>query len=79
MIRQLAEASPAGGAALDQVAIATGGATIVTVALLWLIQGHRTGRVPILGNLAGFSSRVSGLPGWAALPSAISGGKQVTI
>jgi hypothetical protein len=74
MISLLAEAAPAGGAALDQVAIATGGAAIATITLLWLVHGHRTGRVPILGRLAALSSRVSGLPGWAALPSGLAGG-----
>src|SRR4051812_6526710 len=74
MISQLAEAAPAGGAALDQVAIATGGATVVTALLLWLIQGHRSGRVPYLARASAFTSRVSGLPGWAALPSALAGG-----
>ena len=67
---------PAGGAALDQVAIATAGA----------IARHRracsgsasataSGRVaPRSRRLAAFSERVSGLPGWAALPLGIAGG-----
>jgi hypothetical protein len=68
----LAAAKPAGGAALDQVAIATGGATLVTAVLLWLVSGHRSGKTPWLGRAADFASRKSGLPGWAALPSAIA-------
>ena len=45
---------------------------LLTGALLFLGLGHRSGRVPYLGRLAGFSERVSGLPGWVALPSAIA-------
>jgi hypothetical protein len=65
-------AKPAGGAALDQVAIATGGATIATALLLWLCIGHRNGKVPWLTRASAISERVSGLPGWAALPSGLS-------
>ncbi len=67
-----AAAPPAGGAALDQIILATAGAMLLTGALLFLGLGHRSGRVPYLGRLAGFSERVSGLPGWVALPSAIA-------
>ena len=45
---------------------------LLTGALLFLGLGHRSGRVPHLGRVAGFAERVSGLPGWAALPSAIA-------
>ncbi len=69
-----AAAPPAGGAALDQVIIATVGAMLLTGVLLYLGLGHRSGRVPYLGRVAGFSERVSGLPGWAALPAAIATG-----
>jgi hypothetical protein len=74
MISTLLAASqpPAGGAAIGQIVIATAGALIVTTALLVLGFGHRSGRVPYLGRLAAFSSKTSGLPGWAALPSAIA-------
>jgi hypothetical protein len=68
------DAPPAGGAALDQVIIATAGAMVLTGILLFFGLGHRSGKVPWLGRLAGFSERVSGLPGWAALPSAIAAG-----
>ena len=73
MIFELA-AKPAGGAALDQVAIATVGATIATVVLLWLCMGHRSGKVPYLGRIAAFFERVTGLPGWAAVPVGLAGG-----
>src|SRR6201995_853877 len=64
-----AAGKPAAGAALDQVAIATGAAIVVTVALLYLGLGHRSGKVPHLGRLGAFSRRVSGLPDWAGVPA----------
>ncbi|HXE99366.1 MAG TPA: hypothetical protein VN458_03395 [Solirubrobacterales bacterium] len=67
-----ATGEPAGGAALDQVAIATGAALALSAAISWLGMGHRSGRVPYLGRAAGFTERASGLPGWAALPSALA-------
>ena len=73
MILELLAAKPAGGAALDQVAIATVGATVVTALLLWLIAGHRNGKVPHLTRAAEHASRVSGLPHWAALPLFLAG------
>jgi hypothetical protein len=68
----VAAARPAGGAALGQVALATGFATAMTAALLWLGMGHRNGSNRVLARAAGFTERVSGLPGWAALPGAVS-------
>src|SRR5919198_6571604 len=68
----LAHGNPAGGAALDQVAIATGGGLALSALVAWIALGHRSGKVPYLGRAAAFSERVSGLPGWAALPSAIA-------
>ena len=69
----ISASEPAAGAALDQVVIATAGATVVTVVLLWLISGHRSGRVSLLGDVAAFAGRVGRLPAWAALPAAIAG------
>ncbi|MEJ7784576.1 MAG: hypothetical protein WKF96_07215 [Solirubrobacteraceae bacterium] len=65
---------PAGGAAIGEVVGATGAAMLVTGVLLWLGWGHRSGRVAVLGNLARFSERISGLPGWAALPAGVATG-----
>ena len=64
-------AGPAGGAALDQVAIASGAALAVTAILLWLGLGHRSGRVLVLARVGRFSQRVSGLPAWAAIPAGL--------
>ncbi|HEX8207089.1 MAG TPA: hypothetical protein VF587_13595, partial [Solirubrobacteraceae bacterium] len=69
---------PAGGAAIGEVVGATAGATIATVVLLVLGLGHRSGKVKILGNLAAFSERISGLPGWAALPVGLATGSLLT-
>src|ERR687889_739903 len=65
---------PAGGAAIGEVIIATGLAIVVTGIALLFILGHRTGRIPHVGRLAGFAERVSGVPGWASLPFAFVGG-----
>ena len=63
---------PAGGAAVGQIVIATAGASLLTAALLVLGMGHRSGRVALLGRWAAMSERMSGLPGWAALPAGIA-------
>ena len=62
-------APAAGGAAIDQIVIATGGAMIVTALLLGLGIGHRSGRLPLLGRASERVERLTGLPGWASLPS----------
>ncbi|MBA9005770.1 hypothetical protein [Thermomonospora cellulosilytica] len=69
------EAPPAGGAALDQVLIATGGAGALTAVLLVLGAGHRTGRIALLGRLAAAAASRGpsrGMPGWAALPMMVA-------
>ncbi len=63
---------PAGGAALGEIVIATGGAAVVTTLLLVLGIGHRSGKIGLLESLGSFGTRVSGLPGWAAVPSALA-------
>ncbi|WP_245679133.1 hypothetical protein [Actinomadura hibisca] len=64
------ESKPAGGAALDQIVIATGAAAVLTAVLLVFGWGHRTGRITLLTKLADLSERGPGrgLPGWASLP-----------
>jgi hypothetical protein len=69
-----AASEPAGGAAIDQVVIATGMASIATAVLLAGIFGYRRGKGGALRRLAHFSERVSGLPAWAALPAGLAGG-----
>ena len=64
---------PAKGAPLDQVLIGTAVAMVVTALVIWVASAHRAGRISWLGRLAGVSERVTGLPGWAALPAAVTG------
>jgi hypothetical protein len=72
LLSPLGAAKPAGGAAIDQIVIANAMAIAASTALLWLVLGHRSGRLPYLARAAEFAERRSGLPGWVALPSAIS-------
>jgi hypothetical protein len=67
-----AASEPAGGAATADIVIATLGATLLTAVLLAVGMGYRSGRVQVLGRLAAWTERKTGLPDWAALPSAIS-------
>ncbi|MFF5259774.1 hypothetical protein ACFY4C_12570 [Actinomadura viridis] len=68
------EARPAGGAAVDQILIASGGAALLTAALLVLGWGHRSGRISVLARLAALAERGPGrgVPGWAALPATVA-------
>ncbi|SDC20390.1 hypothetical protein SAMN05421872_101538 [Nocardioides lianchengensis] len=65
------EDRPAGAASLDQVAIASGLALVLTVALLAVVLAHRTGRLKALDRLL---RRMDGAPlfggvaSWASLP-----------
>jgi len=68
-----AAAPPAGGAALGQVAGMSAAVTLFTAVLLWLGLGHRSGRVTVLRRASDALGRFAGLPGWAALPLAVSG------
>jgi hypothetical protein len=68
---------PAGGGATNQIVIGTIVALVISGLFLALISAHRKGRVALLENLAGFSQRTSGLPGWAALPLAVAGGSLI--
>ena len=68
------DSSPAAGAALDQVFIATTGALLATAALLWLGWAHRTGRTNLLRRVSDFAARDTGFAPWAALPSLVAAG-----
>src|SRR3954463_7094001 len=70
----LAASEPAKGASIHDLLIGGAIGAALTFAVLWVASAHRAGRIRWLGRLAGFSERVSGLPGWCALPSAIVGG-----
>ncbi|MEA2478532.1 MAG: hypothetical protein QOJ07_454, partial [Thermoleophilaceae bacterium] len=65
----IAASQPAGGAATKEIVIATAFAGLFTAGLLFLGVGHRNGRVGVLSWGASLASRLSGLPGWTALPA----------
>jgi hypothetical protein len=67
-----AASEPAGGAAIADVMIATLGATVLTMLMLAVGMGHRSGRVKFLARAGAWSERATGLPDWAALPAVIS-------
>jgi hypothetical protein len=60
--------APAGGAATGQALLATAGALVITAAMLTVVIGHRSGRLPHVARLSAFAERSSGIPGWASLP-----------
>ena len=64
---------PAGGAATTEALGATAAALVVTALIAVLISGHRSGRIEWLGRVSAYFERQTGLPGWAALPSALLG------
>src|SRR5215218_5342925 len=59
---------PAGGAAIGEAIGATAAAGVATILIAVLIAGHRSGRVDWLARAARAARRLTGLPGWAALP-----------
>ena len=67
-------APPAGGAAAGETIAATIGALVVTAAMIGVVAGHRSGRLPQVARVAGFAERTSGIPGWASLPLFFVGG-----
>jgi hypothetical protein len=72
-VAQATGEEPAGGAAIGEAIGATAGALVATAAIAVLIAGHRSGRIALLGRAASLSERITGLPGWAALPSTLLG------
>jgi hypothetical protein len=74
---QSSQSNPAGGAAIGEVILATAMALVVTGIALVIVIGHRSGRVAFVGKLADHGERMTGLPGWAALPLALVGGSLI--
>src|SRR4051812_34547614 len=62
---------PAGGGGIGQVIGGTIGAMILTAVMFYLVLGHRSGRVKVLGHLGDRAERVMGLPPWASLPLSV--------
>lgn len=77
MLSFLASSPPAGGGSTSQVVFGTLGAALVAALMLAIVVGHRSGRLKAVGRLAGFSERISGLPGWAALPLTVIAGSLI--
>jgi hypothetical protein len=69
---------PAGGGSMAQVIGGTLAAALVTAAMLYLVAGHRRGRVAVLSRAAERAERLVGLPGWAALPLGVLGLSLIT-
>ncbi|MGW0246782.1 hypothetical protein ACWDYH_09095 [Nocardia goodfellowii] len=67
----LARGPEGGGAALDQVLILTGAATLIAAGLMWVAYLHRTRRITWLKNAADRLGRLGNRPGWVALPLAV--------
>ncbi|HYZ28183.1 MAG TPA: hypothetical protein VE570_03930 [Thermoleophilaceae bacterium] len=67
-----AAANPAGGAATQDIVLATGGAMILTTFVVVTGVLYRSGRVRWLHKLADFSERQWGVPAWVALPGEIA-------
>jgi len=65
--------APARGFPPNQVIPATIVAVAITAAVVIGSVRYRQGRLPALDRVADAASRRSGLPGWAALPSAVTG------
>ena len=69
-----AEAPSAGGGAELQIVIGTLAGMVAAGVAAWVIVGHREGRISLLRNLGAFGERVSGLPGWVAVPMSVHAG-----
>src|SRR3954464_9311807 len=67
-----AAANPAGGAATQDIVLATGGAMILTTLVVVTGVLYRSGKVAWLQKLADFSERQWGVPAWVALPGEIA-------
>jgi hypothetical protein len=64
---------PAGGAAIGEAIGATAGALVATALVAYVIAGHRSGRIKLLGRVGSWAERHTGLPAWAAVPSMLLG------
>jgi hypothetical protein len=67
-----AASNPAGGAATQDIVLATGGALVLTTLVVVIGVLYRSGQVRWLQKLAEFSERQWGVPAWVALPGEIA-------
>lgn len=70
-------APPARGAPIGDILWASAVATLLSAVVLWVAAAHRAGRIAWLGRAAKRAQRVTGLPGWAALPLLVTGAAQL--
>src|SRR6202140_5209359 len=70
-------APPARGAPISDILWASAVATLLSAVVLWVAAAHRAGRIAWLGRAAERAQRVTGLPGWAALPLLVTGAAQL--
>jgi hypothetical protein len=68
-----AQEAGAGGASAEEVTISSIAALLFLAGAAGVVVAYRRGKLASLDRLAAFSGRVSGQPGWAALPLAIAG------
>ncbi len=59
---------------MGETIAATAGALVISAAMIAIVAGHRSGRLPQVGRIAAFAERSSGIPGWASFPLAFVGG-----
>ena len=69
----LAQAEPARGAPTEDLIPASIVAVVLSLLVVAVTVGHRSGRLKALARIGAFSERVSGLPAWAAVPAAVVG------
>lgn len=70
----LAHGEPAGGATAEELIPATIVAAVMLIGLAAFGFAHRAGKARVLVRLGVFAERRFGMPPWAALPAAITGG-----
>jgi hypothetical protein len=68
------QSAPAGGGEVAQIVIGTLAGMVAAGIATWVIMGHREGRIQLLRRLGAFGERVSGLPGWVAVPIGVHAG-----
>jgi hypothetical protein len=78
LIELLAQTEPAGGAPTQDLIPASIVAVVLSVLVVLLTLGHRSGRITVLHKIGAFGTRVSGLPPWAAVPAGVVGVSLVT-
>jgi hypothetical protein len=69
---------PAGGFSQSDLGYAGAAAGFATIVLMMGGLGHRAGMVPVIGWFERFAERVSGQPGWAAMPCGLAIGSLIT-